>query len=263
MSILLALLAALFAALTSILAKIGINNVNSNLATAVRTFVVLIMAFTVVRITGQWDVLYSISTKAWIFIILSGITTGLSWLCFFKAIQIGDVSKVVPIDKSSVVMTILLSFVILKEPMTPLVITGGTIITIGTFILIGKREKKKAESYFKSYIFLAVLSAIFAALTSILAKIGIENVDSNVATFIRTVVILIFAWSIVLFQGTHKELNSISNKSYIFLILSGMATGLSWLCYFAAIQIGKVSMVAPIDKFSVVFIFFCIFESIK
>ena len=252
MSILLALLAALFAALTSILAKIGINNVNSNLATAVRTFVVLIMAFTVVRITGQWDVLYSISTKAWIFIILSGITTGLSWLCFFKAIQIGDVSKVVPIDKSSVVMTILLSFVILKEPMTPLVITGGTIITIGTFILIGKREKKKAESYFKSYIFLAVLSAIFAALTSILAKIGIENVDSNVATFIRTVVILIFAWSIVLFQGTHKELNSISNKSYIFLILSGIATGLSWLCYFAAIQIGKVSIVAPIDKFSVV-----------
>ena len=252
MSILLALLAALFAALTSILAKIGINNVNSNLATAVRTFVVLIMAFTVVRITGQWDVLYSISTKAWIFIILSGITTGLSWLCFFKAIQIGDVSKVVPIDKSSVVMTILLSFIILQEPMTPLVIAGGLIITIGTFILIGKREKKKAESYFKSYIFLAVLSAIFAALTSILAKIGIENVDSNVATFIRTVVILIFAWSIVFFQGTHKELNSISNKSYIFLLLSGIATGLSWLCYFAAIQIGKVSIVAPIDKFSVV-----------
>ena len=252
MSIILALLAALFAALTSILAKIGINNVNSNLATAVRTFVVLIMAFTVVRITGQWDVLYSISTKAWIFIILSGITTGLSWLCFFKAIQIGDVSKVVPIDKSSVVMTILLSFIILQEPMTPLVIAGGSIITIGTFILIGKREEKRAESYFQSYIFLAILSAIFAALTSILAKIGIEDVDSNVATFIRTVVILIFAWSIVFFQRTHKELTSISNKSYIFLLLSGIATGLSWLCYFAAIQIGKVSIVAPIDKFSVV-----------
>ena len=252
MSIILALLAALFAALTSILAKIGINNVNSNLATAVRTFVVLIMAFTVVRITGQWDVLYTISTKAWIFIILSGITTGLSWLCFFKAIQIGDVSKVVPIDKSSVVMTILLSFIILQEPMTPLVIAGGSIITIGTFILIGKREEKRAESYFQSYIFLAILSAIFAALTSILAKIGIEDVDSNVATFIRTVVILIFAWSIVFFQRTHKELTSISNKSYIFLLLSGIATGLSWLCYFAAIQIGKVSIVAPIDKFSVV-----------
>lgn len=252
MSILLALLAALFAALTSILAKIGIHNINSNLATAVRTFVVLIMAYTVVRITGQWDVLYTIPTKAWIFIILSGLTTGLSWLCFFKAIQIGDVSKVVPIDKSSVVITILLSFIILQEPMTPLVITGGTIITIGTFILIGKREKKRQGSYFQSYIFLAILSAVFAALTSILAKIGIEDVDSNVATFIRTVVILIFAWSIVFFQKTQKELKTISNKSYLFLILSGIATGLSWLCYFAAIQIGQVSIVAPIDKFSVV-----------
>ncbi len=252
MSILLALLAALFAALTSILAKIGINNVNSNLATAIRTFVVLVMAYGVVRITGQWDVLYAIQPKAWIFIILSGITTGLSWLCFFKAIQIGDVSKVVPIDKSSVVITIILSFIILREPMTPLVIAGGAIITLGTFILIGKRDKKKKEGYFQSYIFLAVLSAIFAALTSILAKIGIEDVDSNVATFIRTVVILIFAWSIVFFQRTQKELKTISNKSYLFLILSGIATGLSWLCYFAAIQIGQVSIVAPIDKFSVV-----------
>lgn len=252
MSILLALLAALFAALTSILAKIGINNVNSNLATAIRTFVVLIMAYAVVRITGQWDELYTIQPKAWIFIILSGITTGLSWLCFFKAIQIGDVSKVVPIDKSSVVITIILSFIILQEPMTPLVIAGGIVITIGTFILIGKREKKKKEGYFQSYIFLAILSAIFAALTSILAKIGIEDVDSNVATFIRTVVILIFAWSIVFFQRTQKDLKTISNRSYLFLILSGIATGLSWLCYFAAIQIGKVSIVAPIDKFSVV-----------
>ena len=252
MSIMLALLAALFAALTSILAKIGINNVNSNLATAIRTFVVLFMAYSVVRITGQWDVLYNIPIKAWVYIILSGITTGLSWLCFFKAIQIGDVSKVVPIDKSSVVITILLSFIILKEPMTPLVLAGGTIITIGTFILIGKRKKKKKEGYFQSYIFLAVLSAIFAALTSILAKIGIEDVDSNVATFIRTVVILIFAWSIVFFQKTHKELKTITSKSYIFLILSGIATGLSWLCYFAAIQIGQVSIVSPIDKFSVV-----------
>ncbi|WP_139891182.1 EamA family transporter [Bacillus sp. D386] len=252
MSILLALLAALFAALTSILAKIGINNVNSNLATAIRTFVVLIMAYAVVRITGQWDELYTIHPKAWIFIILSGITTGLSWLCFFKAIQIGDVSKVVPIDKSSVIITIILSFIILQEPLTPLVIAGGVVITIGTFILIGKREKKKKEGYLQSYIFLAVLSAVFAALTSILAKIGIEDVDSNVATFIRTVVILIFAWSIVFFQRTQKDLKTISNRSYLFLILSGIATGLSWLCYFAAIQIGQVSIVAPIDKFSVV-----------
>ncbi|WP_019241884.1 MULTISPECIES: EamA family transporter [Bacillus] len=252
MSIVLALLAALFAALTGILAKIGIKNVNSNLATAIRTIVVLIMAFMMVVVSNQLDNIFLISTKAFIFLVLSGITTGLSWLCYFKAIQIGDVSKVVPIDKSSVVMTILLSFIILGEPATAMVIAGGTIITIGTFVLIGRIKRSSNTSYSNSYIVLAFLSAIFAALTAILAKIGIEDVDSNLATFIRTIVIIIFAWGIVFFQRTHTQMKTISKKSYIFLILSGMATGLSWLCFFAAISIGKVSIVAPIDKFSVV-----------
>ncbi len=256
MSIILALLAALFASFTAILAKIGIEKVDSNLATAVRTVVVVIMAYLMVAITGQTDSIFNISMKSYIFLILSGLTTGMSWLCFFKAIQIGDVSKVVPIDKASVVLTILLSFIILGEPATAFVVSGGIIISIGTFVLIGKEKKndrkKKKGFNTKSYIFLAVLSAVFAALTNILAKIGIEDVDSNVATFIRTVVIILFAWGIVFFQGTFKELKNISKKSYLFLILSGAATGLSWLCYFAALALGKVSIVNPIDKFSVV-----------
>ena len=252
MSIILALLAAVFAAFTSILAKIGIQKVNSNLATAIRTIVVLLMAFIIVVVTDQLDAIFDVTSKALIFFILSGITTGLSWLCFFKALQIGDVSKVVPIDKSSVVITIILSFIILREPVTLFVVIGGVLITIGTFVLIGRAKKKEKVSISQSYILLAILAAIFAALTSILAKIGIENVDPNVATFIRTIVIILFAWGIVIFQGTQKEIKNISRKSMLFLILSGAATGLSWLCYFAAIAIGKVSVVAPIDKFSVV-----------
>lgn len=255
MSIILALLAALFASFTAILAKFGMEDVDSNLATAIRTVVVVIMAFLMVLITGQTENIMEVSTKSLIFLILSGLTTGLSWICFFKAIQIGDVSKVVPIDKASVVLTILLSFIILREPATASIVAGGVIISIGTFVLIGKDKKKsKRKKVFntKSYIFLAVLSAVFAAATNILAKIGIEDVDSNVATLIRTVVIIIFAWGIVIFQGTLKELKKISRKSYIFLFLSGAATGFSWLCYFAALSFGKVSVVNPIDKFSVV-----------
>ena len=252
MTISLALLAAVFAALTSILAKIGITNVDSNLGTAVRTIVVLIMAAIVVVITDTWHMVNSISIKSWIFIILSGLTTGLSWLCFFKAIQLGDVSKVVPIDKSSIVLTIILSFIILGEPAAPMVIIGGLLISTGTFILIGRTKKKKNVNLKQSYIFLALMSAVFAALTSILARTGIENVDSNLATFIRTIVILVFAWGIVFWQGTAHEIRKVTRKSFLFLILSGIATGLSWLCYFGAISLGRVSIVAPIDKFSTV-----------
>lgn len=252
MSIPLALLAALFASLTSILAKIGIKNINSNLATAIRTIIVLLMAFLMVIISGQLGTITTISARALFFLLLSGFSTGLSWLFFFKALAMGDVSKVVPIDKSSVVLTILLSFLVLGEPATPLVVAGGIMIAIGTFILIGRNEEKKRFTGSQSYIVYAVLGAVFAALTSILAKIGIEDVDSNTATFIRTMVILVFAWAIVFVQGTHKEMKSISKKAYLFLILSGVATGLSWLCYFAAIALGNVSVVAPIDKFSVV-----------
>ena len=259
MSIILALLAALFASFTSILAKIGIEKVNSNLATAVRTIVVVIMAFLIVVITGQTGHLFEIPLHALLFLILSGLSTGLSWLCYFKAIKLGDVSKVSPIDNSSIVLTILFSFLILREPAPIFVVLGGIFISVGTFVLIGRIKKNadvnKLETREKgthSYIYLAFLAALFASLTNILAKVGIEHVDSNVATFIRTVVIIIFSWGIVAFQGTYKELKLITKRSYLFLILSGFATGLSWLCYFGALALGRVSIVSPIDKFSVV-----------
>jgi bacterial/archaeal transporter family protein len=252
MSVVLALLAALFAAITGILAKIGMENVNSNLATAVRTIVVVVMAFIVVLVTGQLHTISTITNKALLFIGLSGIATGLSWLFFFRALVIGEVSKVVAIDKASIVLTIILSVLVLGEPAKAGVIAGGAIISIGTFILIGKNEEKKRFTGSQRYIVHAMIGAVFAALTAILAKIGLEGVDSNVGTFLRTVVILFFAWGIVLFQGSIKGLGRISKKGYLFLILSGVATGLSWLCYFAAIALGDVSVVAPIDKFSVV-----------
>lgn len=252
MSVILALLAAFFASLTSILAKIGMDNVNSNLATAIRTVIVLLMSFVIVLLTGQVETISMISSKALLFIGLSGVATGLSWLFFFKALAIGDVSKVVPIDKSSIVLTIILSIFILGEEAIPHILVGGALIAIGTFVLIGKNEEKKRFTGSQIYIIYALIGAIFAALTSILAKIGMEDVDSNVATFLRTVMILIFAWAIVVFQGTFRDMKKIKKKSYLFLILSGAATGLSWLCYFAAIAMGKVSVVAPIDKFSVV-----------
>ncbi|AGX02989.1 MULTISPECIES: EamA family transporter [Bacillus] len=252
MSIILALLAALFASMTNILAKIGMENVNTNLATAVRTIVVLLLAFLMVLITGKFGTIAAIQPKAMLFIILSGFATGLSWLFFFKALGIGEVSKVVPIDKSSIVLTIILSILLLGEPAAPQILAGGALITIGTFVLIGKNEDKKRFTGSQSYIVYAILGAVFAALTSILAKIGMEGVDSNVATFLRTIVILLFAWAIVFYQKTYREMKTISSKGYLFLILSGAATGLSWLCYFGALAIGKVSIVAPIDKFSVV-----------
>jgi bacterial/archaeal transporter family protein len=252
MSITLALFAALFASLTAILAKIGMENVNSNLATAIRTVIVLIMAFIVVMVTGQLSTISMISTKALLFILLSGLATGLSWLFFFRALAIGDVSKVVPIDKASIVLTIVLSILILGEEATPKILIGGALIALGTFVLIGKNKENERFSGSQMYIVYAIVGAIFAALTSILAKIGMEGVDSNVATFLRTIVILLFAWAIVFFQGTYKKMKQISKKGYLFLVLSGAATGLSWLCYFAAIEIGEVSVVAPIDKSSVV-----------
>lgn len=252
MSVTLALLAAFFAALTGILAKIGMENVNSNLATAFRTIIVLIMAFLIVLITDQLDSITEISTKALIFILLSGFATGVSWLFFFRALSMGDASKVIPIDKSSVVLTIILSILILGEKAVPNIMIGGALIAIGTFVLIGKNEEKKGFTGSHTYILYAILGAVFAALTAILAKIGIEDVDSNVATFLRTIVIMVFSWAIVFFQGTQKNMKTISTKGYLFLVLSGMATGFSWLCYFGALAIGKVSVVAPIDKSSVV-----------
>ena len=243
--------AALFAGATSILAKIGIEEVDSHLATALRTIVVLVFSWLMVFIVGTQNQLTVISIKSYIFLILSGMATGASWLCYFKALQLGDVNKVVPIDKSSTILTMILAFVFLKEDITIPMISGMIAIGIGTYLMIQKKEEGEKQVKNKVWLIYAVLSAVFASLTSILAKVGIENVESNLATAIRTIVVLIMAWLIVLLQKKHGEVKNISKKSFVFIGLSGIATGASWLCYYKALHDGLASIVVPIDKLSI------------
>ena len=243
--------AALFAGATSILAKIGIEEVDSHLATALRTIVVLVFSWLMVFIVGTQNQLTVISIKSYIFLILSGMATGASWLCYFKALQLGDVNKVVPIDKSSTILTMILAFVFLKEDITIPMIIGMIAIGIGTYLMIQKKEEGEKQVKNKVWLIYAVLSAVFASLTSILAKVGIENVESNLATAIRTIVVLIMAWLIVLLQKIHGEVKNISKKSFVFIGLSGIATGASWLCYYKALHDGLASIVVPIDKLSI------------
>lgn len=248
-SVILAVLSAVFAASTAILAKIGVSEVKSDLATALRTGVVLVMAALVCLVFGQFDFCV-LTPRALLFLLLSGFSTALSWLCYFRALQLGSVSKVVPLDKLSTVFVMVLAFTVLREPLSWQSVTGGALISAGAVIMaLGKREGEKRSGL---AVILALCSALFAAATSVLAKIGMENVPSNFATLIRTVVILIFAWTVVFAKRQHREIRNISRKSLFFLVLSGVTTGLSWLCYFAAISLGRISIVAPIDKFSVV-----------
>ena len=242
---------ALFAGATSILAKIGIEEVDSHLATALRTIVVLVFSWLMVFIIGSQNQLTAISIKSYIFLILSGMATGASWLCYFKALQLGDVNKVVPIDKSSTILTMILAFVFLKEDITIPMISGMIAIGIGTYLMIQKKEEEQKQVKNKIWLIYAVLSAVFASLTSILAKIGIENVESNLGTAIRTIVVLIMAWFIVLLQKKHGQVRNISKKSFVFIGLSGIATGASWICYYKALHDGLASIVVPIDKLSI------------
>ncbi len=250
--IIVAILSAVFAGLTSILAKCGIKKTDSDVATALRTVVVLMFSWVMVFVVGSQNTITDISTKSFVFLILSGLATGASWICYFKALAMGDVNKVVPIDKSSTLLTVLLAIILFGETENLAVkLTGTLLLAIGIFLMI---EKKKTEekSEKKSYIFYAVLAAVFAALTSILAKVGITGVESNLGTAIRTCVVLIMAWVVVLVQGKHKTLKTIDKKELGFISLSGIATGASWLCYYYAIQNGVVSVVVPIDKLSIV-----------
>ena len=250
-----ALLSAVFAALTSILAKIGIDGVNSNLATAIRTLVVVAMSWGMVFLTHAQSGLTEISKKSWLFLILSGLATGASWLCYFRALQIGDINKVTPIDKSSVVLTMLLAFILLGEEISILkfvsmiLIGGGTLLMIQKKEGVSKEQSKEKGSY--AWLFFAIGSAVFASLTAILGKIGIENVESNLGTAIRTGVVLVMAWIVVFVSKKQKTIKEIDFKSWIFLILSGFATGGSWLCYYRALQMGPASVVVPIDKLSI------------
>ena len=247
-----AVLSAVFAGLTSILAKCGIKKIDSDIATALRTVVVLIFSWIMVFIVGSSNMITEITTKSLCFLILSGVATGASWICYFKALSVGDVNKIVPIDKSSTVLTVLLAIILFNETNHLVVQLIGTVsLTIGIFLMI---EKKKAEVKQLRAIWLpyAIGSAVFAAMTSILAKVGIEGVESNLATAIRTSVVLVMAWLIVLIKGKQKQLIFLDKKELGFIALSGLATGGSWLCYYYAIQNGVVSVVVPVDKMSVV-----------
>ncbi|MFR2265743.1 EamA family transporter [Clostridium sp. 29_15] len=242
---------ALFAGATSILAKIGIEDVDSHVATALRTIVVLIFSWLMVFIVGSQSQLVDISIKSYIFLILSGMATGASWLCYFKALQLGDVNKVVPIDKSSTILTMVLAFIFLNEDITVPMVIGMIAIGLGTYLMIQKKEEDQKEVKNKAWLIYAVLSAVCASLTSILAKIGIENVESNLGTAIRTIVVLMMAWLIVFLQKKHGQVKKISKKSLLFIGLSGIATGASWLCYYKALHDGLASIVVPIDKLSI------------
>ena len=251
MWILLAFGSAFFAGLTSITAKCGIKKTDSTVATAIRTGVVLLCSAVMVTIVGSWGGITNIDTKSWIFLVLSGIATGASWLCYFKAISIGDVNKVVPLDKSSTVLAAVIAIIFLGESVTVPKITGLIAVTVGTYMMIGKKggagEKKRGLGWF----FYGSLSAVFAALTSVLAKVGIENVDSNLATTVRTAVVLVMAWLTVLVTGKGKLVKETTKKELLFIVISGILTGASWLCYYRALQLGEVSVVVPIDKLSI------------
>lgn len=243
--------AALFAGLTSILAKCGIKNTDSNVATALRTIVVLIFSWIMVFISGSQSTLTSINTKTLVFLILSGIATGASWLCYFKALQIGDVNKVTPIDKSSTILTMIMAFILLGEEITLIKAIAMVLIGIGTYLMITKKENVKVEKKNNAWLIYALGSAIFASLTSILGKIGIEGIDSTLGTAIRTIIVLIMAWIVVFVTKKQNTIRNIDKSSWIFLFLSGRATGGSWLCYYRALQTGPASVVVPIDKLSI------------
>lgn len=246
-----AILSAVFAGLTAILSKCGLKNCNSNVATAVRTSVVLIFAWIIVFATGVHKEITAISTKSLIFLLLSGVATGASWICYFKALSLGEVSKVSAVDKSSVVLSVLFAIIIFPSERTLwwAKLLCLLAIAVGTFLMT---DIKRGDSKTKlAWLIFALLSALFASATSILAKIGIESVNSNLATAIRTCVVLVMAWLIVFCRKETKFLKDLKVKDIIFLVLSGIATGASWLCYYYAIQKGQVSVVVPIDKLSV------------
>ena len=232
------------------LAKIGIKNIDSTVATAIRTIIVLIFSWLMVWLTGAFQDIDSISGKTLLFLILSGLATGGSWLCYFKALQIGNVNKVAPIDKSSTILTMLLAFLVLGEKLSAVKVICILLIGIGTYLMITKKQPYN-ETKGWGWLWYAVLSAVFASLTSILGKIGISEINSNLGTAIRTIVVLIMAWLMVFVTGKQSEIKAISKRNMLFICLSGLTTGLSWLCHYKALQDGQASVVVPIDKLSI------------
>ncbi len=246
-----AILSAVFAGVASVLAKCGIKKTDSDIATALRTVVVLLFSWIMAFISGSANTITSITPKSLLFLVLSGVATGASWICYFKALSTGDINKVVPIDKSGTIITVLLAIILFKETNhLAIKLIGTALLSVGVFLMI---EKKNTHTDVKSSAWLpyAIGSALFAALTSILAKIGISDVDSNLGTAIRTTVVLVMTWIIVLMKNKQSQLKNLDKTELVFITLSGLATGGSWLCYYYAIQKGIVSVVVPIDKLSI------------
>lgn len=250
MWILFAVGSAFFAGATSVLAKAGIKSVSSNFATAFRTGVVLIFSWLMVFVVGCQNAVSTITPRALVFLTLSGAATGLSWLCYFKALSIGNLSKVVAVDKSSTFLTILLALIFFREPFHWLTGLGIAVMIAGTALMLEKGDAKKGE---KGWLFYAAGSAVFAALQSILGKVGVQDMDSTLATALRTVVVLIFAWAIVLGKKEGGDWKKMTRRDAVLLVLSGITTGASWLCYYRALQTGRASVVVPIDKCSMLF----------
>ena len=242
---------AFFAGVTSILAKCGIRRTDSTVATAVRTIVILVFSWIMAFVAGSQDQITEISGRTLLFLILSGAATGASWLCYFKALQIGDINKVVPIDKSSTVLTILLALIFLGEGISLPKAVAVVVIAAGIFLMIEKKDVEETKSGKGGWFLYAAGSAFFASLTAILGKIGITGVESNLGTAIRTCVVLVMAWLMVLVTGKQGEVKKIGRKELVFICCSGIATGASWLCYYRALQEGPASVVAPVDKLSV------------
>ena len=257
---------AFFAGVTSILAKCGIRKTDSTVATAVRTIVILFFSWLIVWIVGSGNQMGSIDGRTLLFLVLSGAATGASWLCYFRALQLGNINQVVPIDKSSTILTIVLALIFLQEGISLPKFVAVLAIAAGIFLMIEKKETTKKTSE-RGWMLYAVGSAFFASLTSILGKIGISGVESNLGTAIRTAVVLVMAWGMVLITGKQKEVRKIDRKELLFICSSGIATGASWLCYYRALQEGPASVVAPIDKLSVlvtvIFSYFAFGEKLK
>lgn len=246
-----AVLSAVFAGLTSILAKCGIRKTDSDVATALRTVVVLVFSWVMVFVVGSAGTICAIAPKSLLFLVLSGLATGASWICYFKALSVGDVNKVVPIDKSSTILSVLLAIALFGETNHLAVkLTGTALLAVGVFLMIEKKRTEKTENS-RIWLPYAVASAVFAALTSVLAKLGITGVESNLGTAIRTGVVLLMAWVIVFLKGKQSQLKQLDGRELVFIGLSGIATGGSWLCYYYAIQNGILSVVVPIDKMSI------------
>lgn len=252
MWLMMAALSAVFAGVTSILAKCGIKKTDSDVATALRTIVVLAFSWVMVAVTDSYSPLAELDLRSLVFLVLSGLATGASWICYFKALSLGNVNQVVPVDKSSTVLTVLLAIIVFQETQNLAVkLIGTALLAAGIYLMVEKKQMK-AQSTGRGWLIYAVGSAVFAALTSILAKIGVRDVASNLATAIRTGVVLLMAWLIVCARGKLPLLKRLDKKELVFIALSGLATGASWLCYYYAVQHGVLSVVVPIDKLSVV-----------